>query len=187
MRPIDLTGKTFGRLTVLCRAEDHVLPCGQRQRQWKCQCTCGREVIVRGVSLREGATQSCGCLKSELDKMRWQRARAAYEKRTGKPVGYKHGESFGPYKTRLYRIWLNMKNRCSNPKGADYSRYGGRGIEVCPEWRESFEAFREWALSHGYRDDLSIDRIDNEGNYEPENCRWATAHEQRINQNRMKK
>ncbi len=83
----------------------------------------------------------------------------------------------GQYKTRLYNIWREMRHRCGNPTDRDYFYYGLRGIRVCPEWDASFIAFREWALSHGYADDLTIDRIDHHGNYEPDNCRWITRSE----------
>ena len=163
-----------------------MLPCGQRQPQWVCHCACGKRIVVRGVSLRTGVTKSCGCLKTEMDAERILREQKAYIQRKGHGPGFKHGEAHGKNKTRLYRIWLAMKNRCNNPKGMDYDRYGGRGVKVCEEWENDYAAFRDWAQANGYRGDLSIDRIDNDGNYEPENCRWATAHEQRINQSRMK-
>ncbi len=154
---IDLTGQRFGRLVVVARAEND----SHNKARWCCRCDCGKEIIARSNDLRSGNTQSCGC---------FQRSQTSSTNAT-------HGGGG----TRLYTIWKAMKARCYNLKAEKYKDYGGRGITICPEWKNDFSAFRDWALSSGYTDDLSIDRIDVDGNYEPLNCRWATAKEQRHN------
>lgn len=148
---IDLTGQRFGRLTVLERAEN--TPSGQAR--WLCCCNCGNLKVIRGQSLRSGITQSCGCLRQE-------RLLAA---------NTTHGNS----NSRLYHIWCDMKRRCTDRKGKDWSFYGARGITVCQEWNEDFAAFQEWALDNGYSDELTIDRINVDEGYSPDNCRWVDA------------
>lgn len=160
-RKIDLTGQRFGRLSVVKeygRQNGHVT--------WLCKCDCGKTTITCTGDLRQGKTTSCGCYHNEMVSN----------------ITRSHEKS----NTRLYNIYHNMKQRCNNPKRHDYARYGGAGIGVCTEWMKNPSAFFEWALSNGYSEELTIDRIDVNGNYEPSNCRWATYSEQRINQKRMK-
>lgn len=161
-KPLDLVGDRYGRLVVLEK-----LP--ERRRKhvvWRCICDCGAFDEVTTSELRFGRHRSCGC---------YQKERASEANRT-------HGES----QTRLYRIWCAMIKRCENEHTVGFENYGGRGISVCHEWRNSYTSFRDWALSHDYRDDLTLDRIDVNSGYDPDNCRWATHGEQMNNTRRNK-
>lgn len=152
----DLTGRRFGRLTVLEKNLSNMY-----HSRWDCLCDCGNTTTVYGSSLVQGKTRSCGCLIKD----------------TMRAVHGTHLESH----SRLHNIWSGMKERCFNPQSYNYKNYGGRGITVCDEWKDNYISFRDWALSHGYSPDLSIDRIDVNGVYEPDNCRWATMKEQQTN------
>lgn len=162
---IDLTGKKFGMLTVVGRA-----PNRKGRTMWKCKCDCGNIVDVEASNLKSGHTTSCGCY--------W------YERVPS--INHEKNVRHGETKTRLHHIWANMRYRCNNPKCHQYDDYGGRGIKVCEEWSD-YEAFRDWALNNGYSDDLSVDRIDVDGDYEPSNCRWADNKTQSNNKRDSRK
>lgn len=159
---IDLSNKRFGRLVVVQRTENSK----KGEVNWLCKCDCGGIKIAQGNHLREGSTNSCGCL----------------EKENRFEMNKTHG---GTYE-RLYGVWLGIRKRCFNENEHCFHNYGGRGITVCHEWND-YETFCKWALKSGYdenapRGKCTIDRIDVNGNYEPLNCRWVDMKVQRHNQ-----
>lgn len=167
MKYIDLTGNRYGRLMVVKLDHLQKLPCGKIERYYLCKCDCGNYKVIRSCSLRNGNTSSCGCYAKEMLSQRQTI----------------HSMS----KTALYKAWRNMKIRCSNPNYTDYCDYGGRGISICEEWL-LFENFKKWALENGYKEEikngkniLSLDRIDVNKGYSPDNCRWATNKTQANN------
>lgn len=154
----DLKGKTFGKLTVIGRSENI-----NNRTMWECLCECGNITIVEAYQLKSGATKSCGCLRHES-----------------------HNSTHGLSKTRLFSIWSKMVARCTNKNNPAYKWYGDRGINVCNEWKNDFVAFYSWAKNNGYHDELTLERIDVNGNYEPNNCKWIPLNEQPLNTRKTK-
>ena len=157
---IDISGMRFGRLVALERKD----AAKATQAMWLCQCDCGKQVTVRGQALRIGKTQSCGCMAVERKQQ-------------------------STYKTKLYQEWVTLKSICNNPNNQRYKNYGGRGIRVCDEWLHDFKAFRDWAMANGYdenapRGQCTLDRIDNDNGYSPDNCRWVSMKVQATNRRR---
>jgi len=166
---IDLTGKRFGRLTVIdCVGFVEYGKQGNRMLKWNCVCDCGQHIVVAGKCLKRGETTSCGCYSRERTISR----------------STKHGLAPRNNRHRLYGIYHHMIDRCGNSKNKDYRLYGGRGITVCQEWMNDFKAFYDWAIINGYGDNLTIDRINGNGGYDPSNCRWVTQTEQARNTSR---
>lgn len=153
MRKIDI-GDKFNKLIVLEKTNRRL----NRSIIYKCKCDCGNIAYVKSTNLIKGYTKSCGCL----------------QKKKASECNKKHGLS----NTKLFAIWQDMNKRCGNPSHHAYKYYGGRQIKVCNNWQNDFISFYNWALSNGYRVGLTIDRINNDGNYEPSNCRWVTMKKQ---------
>lgn len=158
----DLAGKRFGRLVAIRLSNRR----SGRKTYWDCKCDCGNLKTVRTDILKNGTTLSCGCLKKEQDKINLPNGQGRV----------KHGFS----RTRIYNIWENMHSRCENPANTRYADYGGRGIKVCSQWK-SVKNFISWAYFHGYQSNLTIDRVNVNGNYEPSNCRWVDLETQANN------
>ena len=159
----DITGQKINRLTILEKCYKH------NRLHYKCQCDCGNVCYVRSDSIKNGHIKSCGCLHKEL--------------------ASKLGKNSATHKksnTRLYKIWSSMKNRCYDNNATFYKHYGGRGIAVCGEWLDDFMAFYNWSMSQGYKDGLTIDRINVNGNYEPNNCHWVDMKQQQRNRRNNK-
>lgn len=166
----DVTGQKFNHLTALGFSHKDK----NRKTYWDFLCDCGNIKTLRLDCVKNGNTQSCGCLKREKSLMNLNR-------NGRKPM---YGDIGKLSDCVLYHRWKGMKRRCYDKNFEQYKDYGGRGIFVCEEWLYSFRNFYDWAMSHGFSEELEIDRIDNDGNYEPDNCRWVTH---KVNANNRKR
>lgn len=174
---IDITGQRYGRLVAISKSKNV-----NGRTSWLCKCDCGNMKNVTSNSLRRGAIKSCGCIRKEQAS---SRSKLAGEKR-GRQLK-KHGGS----SERLYGVWKSMNQRCSNHHNSNYQDYGGRGIKVCDEWKNDYASFKKWALSKGYDSnaffgECTLDRINNNGNYEPANCRFVNLKIQANNRRKRK-
>lgn len=160
---LDLVGQTFERLTVV--REEGRTPA--RKVKWLCKCSCGNKTIVATGDLRSGHVKSCGCFNEEKRK----------ERNEGNVYGVKHGGCY----TKLYNVWKQMRQRCGAETHKMFKHYGARGIKVCKEWEGAFNTFYAWSMKSGYREGLTLERIDNNDNYKPSNCAWITQKKQNIN------
>lgn len=158
-----MINRRFGKLVVVEKGDNYIDKRGYPRDMWVCKCDCNNTKTILGLNLRSGNSKSCGCATKE----------------NAIKINTKHGMN----RTRLHEIWVGMRKRCNNKKCKCYKSYGGRGITVCNEWKD-FESFYNWAIVNGYSDNLSLDRIDVNGNYCPENCRWATMKVQMNNTRR---
>jgi len=158
----DLTGQKFGRFTAIETAGKTK----NGQYKWSCECDCGETVVVQGGNLTSGASRSCGCLQRELTSKR------------SKTHGLRHHP--------LYMVHHMIKARCYNKRNKDYKHYGARGIEMCPEWKEDFQTFYDWAMANGYEEGLTVDRVNNDGPYEPSNCQLIGQAAQKRNTRRSR-
>lgn len=162
---IDLTGKKIGRLLVIERTRIE-----RTKKYYICRCECGKEKIIKQEDLMSGLKKDCGCISAK-----------PRSKHIGE-ITRTHGDS----KTRLYHIWHGMKRRCNAKTCKAYKNYGGRGIKMYDEWNSDYTSFKNWALAHGYKDNLTIERLDVNGNYSPDNCTWITKHDQGLNKRNTK-
>lgn len=164
----DLTGKKFGKLTVLSYAfsDKH------RVSHYLCECECGNKKIISGQSLSKGLTKSCGCIKKS--------------KKSDNKLKKRDRSKWASY-DRIYRIWYAIKYRCYYQNSTIYKKYGAKGITMCEEWKNDFQCFKQWALENGYKENLTIDRIDNSKGYSPDNCRFVDYYVQNNNRNTVHK